>query len=139
MQSEFEPVFTQLYDKIGKYDAESHGSVMNHLVQITQQKNDERNFAAVIQCWLGQLLFGKERVDSNYLDLSTFNYFHYQNEYLDFMALQEGSIDRQDILALKEITLLVLLLLEFIRTGSQETFRPKKTSDRIENVNIYVM
>ena len=120
IKSDFEPLLTQLYDKIGEYDYKSHGLGIIHLDQISKQKNDERNFAAVIQYWFRQLLFGneKEQVDSNYLDLSTFHYPN-QNDYLDFIALQEGSIDRQDNLTLKEITLLILLLLEFIRIGSQ--------------------
>ena len=114
-KSELEPLATLIYDKIGKYDAESHGPAIIHLDQISKQKNDEGNYAAVIQCWLRQLLFKREQVDLNYLD------FHYpnQNDYLDFMALKAGSIDRQENLTLKEITLLNLLLLEFIRIGSQ--------------------
>ena len=120
MKSDFEPVSTRLYDKIGKFDAETHGPVINHLVQITKQKNGERKFAAAIQYWLRKLLFGEEKelVDSNYLDLSTFHYPN-QNDFLDFIALQEGSIDRQENLTLKEITLLILLLIEFLRIGSQ--------------------
>ena len=119
IKSEFEPLLTQLYDKIGKYDYKSHGPVINHLVQITKQKNGERKFAAAIQYWLRQLLFGeeKEQVDSNYLDLSTFHYPN-QNDFLDFIALQEGSIDEENP-TLKEITLLILQLIEFIRIGSQ--------------------
>ena len=120
IKSEFEPLLTQLYDKIGEYDYKSHGPGIIHLDQISKQKNDERNFAAVIQYWLRQLLFGeeKEQVDSNYLDLSTFHYPN-QNDYLDFIALQEGSIDRQENLTLKEVTLLILQLIEFLRIGSQ--------------------
>ena len=120
IKSDFEAVSTRLYDRIGKYNDENHGPVINHLVQITKQKNGERKFAAAIQYWLRQLLFGneKELIDSNYLDLSTFHYSN-QNDYLDFIALQEGSIDRQENLTLKEITLLILLLLEFTRIGSQ--------------------
>ena len=109
-----------LYDESGRYDYRCNGPPIINLDQISKQKNDERNFAAVIQYWLRQLLFGneKEQVDSNYLDLSTFHYPN-QNDYLDFIALQEGSIDRQENLTLKEITLLILLLLEFTRIGSQ--------------------
>ena len=119
IKSDFEPVPTRLYDKSGAYDAKSHGLVINHLVQITKRKNAERKFAAVLQYWLRQLLFGKEKeqVDANFLDLSTFHYPS-QNDYLDFMALKAGSIYRQKNLILKEITILILLLVEFIRIGS---------------------
>ena len=119
IESDIEPVAKLLYNKIGRYDRCNGPAIMN-LDQISKQKNDERYFAAVIQCWLRQLLFGKEKelVDSNYLDLSTFHYPN-QNDYLDFIALQEGSIDRQKNLTLKEITILILLVLECIRIGSQ--------------------
>ena len=113
IKRDFEELSTRLYYKIGKFDAQSHG-------QITEQKYGEQKFAAAIQYWLRQLLFGeeKEQVDSNYLDLSTFHYPN-QNDYLDFIALKAGLIDRQENLNLKEITLLILQLIEFIRIGSQ--------------------
>ena len=121
IKSDFEELSTRLYDKIGKFDAQSHGQITEQKTeQITEQKNGERKFVAAIQYWLRQLLFGKEKelVDSNYLDLSTFHYPN-QNDYLDFIALKAGLIDRQENLTLKQITLLILLLLEFIRIGSQ--------------------
>ena len=63
-------------------------------------------------------MFGgqKAQVDKDYLDLSTFHYPHHK-EYFDFMALKEGSVDRQTSLAFKEILLLILLVLDYIRTG----------------------
>ena len=113
-----EPVDTSLYDNFGNYDAEKHGPAVNHLPQIIEQKMDERSFAAITQSWLHHLLFGeqKEQVDENYLDLSTFHYPH-RKEYLDLMALKEGSIDRQTSLTFKEILLLILLVLDYIRAG----------------------
>ena len=113
-----EPADTSLYDNYGNYDVDKHGPVIQHLDWIEEQKNDERIFAAVTQSWLRHLLFGdqKEQIDKNYLDLSTFHYPHHK-EYLDFMALKEGSVDRQTSLAFKEILLLVLLVLDYIRAG----------------------
>ena len=107
-------------DRSDRYDNQCNGPAIINLDQISKQKNDERNFAAVIQCWLRQLLFGKEKelVDSNYLDLSTFHYPN-QKDYLDFIALKAGFIDQQENLTFKEITLLILLFLEFIRIGLQ--------------------
>ena len=109
---------TSFYDNNGKYDDEKHGSVINHLDEIQKQRNDERHFAAVIQSWLRPLLFGdqKEQIDKNYLDLSTIHYPH-QKRYLDFMALQEGSVDRQFSLAYKEVLILITLVMEYLRTG----------------------
>ena len=106
------------YDNNGKYDRRKHGSVINHLDEIQKQKNDERHFAAVIQSWLRPLLFGdqKEQVEKDYLDLSTIHYPNHK-KYLDFMALQEGSIDSQSRLAYKEIVVLILLVIEYFRTG----------------------
>ena len=117
-----EPTDTSLYDNYGNYDVDKHGPVIHHLDRIEEQKNDERNFAAVTQSWLRNLLFGKQRsqVPKNYLDLSTFHYPHH-TEYLDFMALKHGSIDRQTSLAFKEILLLILLVLDYVRTGSHKT------------------
>ena len=107
------------YDNNGKYDYKKHGSVINHLDEIEKQKNDERHFAAVIQSWLRPLLFGdqKEQVEKDYLDLSTIHYPNHK-KYLDFMALQEGSINRQPIsLAYKEVLILITLVMEYLRTG----------------------
>ena len=106
------------YDNNGKYDDKKHGPVINHLNEIQNQKIDERHFAAVIQSWLRPLLFGdqKEQIDKNYLDLSTIHYPH-QKRYLDFMALQEGSVDRQFSLAYKEVLILITLVMEYLRTG----------------------
>jgi len=111
-------VSESLYDNNGNYDVQKHGHVINHLHKIEKQKNDERIFAAVTQSWLRELLFGsqKEQIDKDYLDLSTFHYPHHK-EYLDLMALKEGSIHRQTSLAFKEILLLILLLLDYVRTG----------------------
>ena len=105
------------YYNNGKYD-EKHGPVINHLDEIEKQKNDERHFAAVIQSWLRPLLFGdqKEQVEKDYLDLSTIHYPNQKN-YLDFMALQEGSIDRQTSLAFKEVVILILMVIEYLRIG----------------------
>ena len=113
-----EPAGTSLYDNFGNYNAEKHGPPVNHVRNITEQKNDERTFAAITQSWLRHLLFGEktEQVDKNYLDLSTFHYPHHK-KYLDFMALKEGSIDRQTSLVFKEILLLILLVLDYIRAG----------------------
>ena len=113
-----EPADTSLYDNYGNYDVDKHGPVIQHLDWIEEQKNDERNFAAVTQSWLRHLLFGDQmaQVDKNYLDLSTFHYPHHK-EYLDFMALKEGSVDRQTSLAFKEMLLLILLVLDYIRAG----------------------
>ena len=106
------------YDDGGDYDNKKHGPVIYHLDEIQKQKNDERHFAAVIQSWLRLLLFGdqKEQVDKDYLDLSTIHYPNHK-KYLDFMALQEGSIDSQSRLAYKEIVVLILLVIEYFRTG----------------------
>ena len=106
------------YGNNGKYDGEKHGPVINHLDEIQNQRNDERHFAAVIQSWLRPLLFGdqKEQVEKDYLDLSTIHYPHHK-EYLDFMALQEGSVDRQSSLAYKEVLILISLVIEYFRTG----------------------
>ena len=107
------------YDNNGKYDREKHGPVIHHLDEFQRQKNDERHFAAVIQSWLRPLLFGdqKEQVENDYLDLSTIHYPHYK-KYLDFMAFQEGSINRQPIsLAYKEVLVLISLVIEYFRTG----------------------
>ena len=107
------------YDNNEKYDDEKHGPVIYHLDEIQKQRNDERHFAAVIQSWLRPLLFGdqKEQIDKNYLDLSTIHYPHHK-EYLDFMALQEGSINQQPIsLAYKEVLVLISLVIEYFRTG----------------------
>ena len=105
------------YDNNGKYDHKKHGPAINHLDAIQKQKNDERHFAAVIQSWLRPLLFGdqKEQVERDYLDLSTIHYPH-QKRYLDFMALQEGSVDRQFSLAYKEVLILITLVMEYLRT-----------------------
>ena len=107
-----------LYDNNGKYDHEKHRPVIHHLDEIKKQKNDERNFAAVIQSWLRPLLFGdqKEQVEKDYLDLSTIHYPNHK-KYLDYMALQEGSIDSQSRLAYKEIVVLISLVIEYFRTG----------------------
>ena len=79
---------------------------------------NERHFAAIIQAWLRLLLFGdqKEQVEKDYLDLSTIHYPNQKN-YLDFMALQEGSIDRQTSLAFKEVVILILMVIEYLRIG----------------------
>ena len=105
------------YYNNGKYD-EKHGPVINHLDEIQKQKNDERHFAAVIQSWLRSLLFGdqKEQVEKDYLDLSTIHYPNHK-QYLDFMALQEGSIESQSRLAYKEVLVLISLVIEYFRTG----------------------
>ena len=107
-----------LYDNYGNYDVEKHGPVILHLDRIRKQKNEERNFAAVTQSWLRHLLFGEQKaqVDENYVDLSTFHY-PLNKKYLDFMALKYGSIDRHASLAFKEILLLILLVLDHVRTG----------------------
>ena len=109
------------YDNNGKYDHKKHGPVIYHLDEIQKQKNDERHFAAVIQSWLRPLLFGdqKEQVEKDYLDLSTIHYPNHK-KYLDFMALQEGSIDRQSSLAYKEVLILISLVIEYFRTGLHE-------------------
>ena len=127
------------YDNNGKYD-EKHGPVINHLDEIEKQKNDERHFAAVIQAWLRPLLFDdqKEQVEKDYLDLSTIHYPNHK-KYLDFMALKEGSVDRQSSLAYKEILVLILLVIEYFRTGLQkydfDSFKvvknPQRRSDDI--------
>ena len=107
------------YDDNGKYDHEKHGPVIHNLDKIEEQKKDERHFAAVIQSWLRPLLFGdqKEQVEKDYLDLSTIHYPHHK-KYLDFMALQEGSINRQPIsLVYKEVLVLISLVIEYFRTG----------------------
>ena len=107
------------YDNNGKYDFEKHGPVIHHLDEIQEQKKNERHFAAVIQSWLRPLLFGdqKEQVEKDYLDLSTIHYPHHK-KYLDFMALQEGSVNRQPIsLAYKEVLVLISLVIEYFRTG----------------------
>ena len=106
------------YDNNGSYDKEKHGPVIHHLDKIQNQKIDERHFAAVIQSWFRPLLFGdqKEQIDKNYLDLSTIHYPHHK-KYLDFMALQEGSVDRQSSLAYKEVVILISLVIEYFRTG----------------------
>ena len=113
-----EPADTSLYDNFGNYNAEKHGLSVNHLQKIMDHKNDERTFAAITQSWLRHLLFDEqtEQVDKNYLDLSTFHYPHHK-KYLDFMALKEGSIDRQTSLVFKEILLLILLVLDHSRAG----------------------
>ena len=42
----------------------------------------------------------------------------HHKEYLDFMALQEGSINRQPISpAYKEVLVLISLVIEYFRTG----------------------
>ena len=109
------------YDNNGKYDDEKHGPVINHLDEIQKRKNDERHFAAVIQSWLRPLLFGdqKEQVERDYLDLSTIHYPHHK-KYFDFMALLEGSVDRQTSLAYKEVVVLTLLVIEYFRAGLQK-------------------
>ena len=107
------------YDNNGKYDYKKHGPVIHHLDKIEEQKKDERHFAAVIQSWLRPLLFGdqKEQVKKSYLDLNMIHHPHHK-KYLDFMALQEGSVNRQPIsLAYKEILVLILLVIEYLRTG----------------------
>ena len=106
------------YGNDGKYDHEKHGPVIHHLDEIQKQKNDERHLAAVIQTWLRPLLFDdqKEQVETNYLDLTTIHYPHHK-KYLDFMALQEGSVDRQFSLAYKEVLILITLVMEYLRTG----------------------
>ena len=109
------------YDNNGNYDVKKHGLVIHHLEKIEEQKNDERDFAAVIQSWLRPLLFGdqREQIDRNYLDLSTIHYPHQKN-YFDFMALQEGAIGRQSSLAYKEVLVLISLVIEYFRTGLQK-------------------
>ena len=106
------------YDDNGKYDHEKHGSAINHLDEIQKQKNDERKFAAVIRSWLRLFLFGKqkEQIDKDYLDLTTIHY-PYHKKYLDFMALEEGSINRKTSLYFKEVLMLILLVIEYVRTG----------------------
>ena len=110
--------YKSLYDSFGNYDAEKHGPAVNNLQHIIEQKYDERIFAAITNSWLRHLLFGKTKGqdDENYRDLSTFHYPHHK-EYLDFMALKQGSIDRQTSLTFKEILLVILLVLDYIRTG----------------------
>ena len=102
----------------GQYDDVKNGPAIYHLDEIRKQKNDERKFAAVIQSWLRSLLFGgqKEQVEKDYLDLTMIHYPHHK-KYLDFMALQEGSIDRQSSLAYKEVLILISLVIEYFRTG----------------------
>ena len=102
----------------GDYDYEKHGPAINHLDEIQIQKNDERHFAAVIQSWLRHLLFDdqKEQVEKDYLDLSTIHYPNHK-KYLDFMALQEGSIDSQSRLVYKEVLILITMVMEYFRTG----------------------
>ena len=106
------------YDDNGKYDYKTHGPVTYHLDKIQKQKNDERHFAAIIQSWLRSLLFGdqKEQVEKDYLDLTTIHYPPHK-KYLDFMALQEGSVDRQSSLAYKEVLILITMVMEYFRTG----------------------
>ena len=113
---------TSLYDNYGNYDVDKHGPVIHHLDRIEEQKNDERDFAAVTQSWLRNLLFGEQKaqVDQNYVDLSTFHY-PLNKEYLDFMALKYGSIHSHASLAFKEILLLILLVLDYVRTGSNKS------------------
>ena len=109
-----------MFDDNGYYNVGNHGPLINHLNRITEQNTGQQTFVAVTQSWLRNLLFGDqtEQVDKNYLDLSTFNYPHHK-KYLDYMALKEGSFDRQTSLIFKEIILLVLLILDYIRTGLQ--------------------
>ena len=107
------------YDDGGDYDNKKHGPVINHLDEIQKQKNDERHFAAVIQSWLRPLLFDdqKEQFKKDYLDLSIIHHSQHK-KYLDFMAIQEGSINRQPIsLAYKEVLILITLVMEYLRTG----------------------
>ena len=76
-------------------------------------------------------MFGgqKEQVEKDYLDLTMIHYPHHK-KYLDFMALQEGSIDRQSSLAYKEVLILISLVIEYLRTGLHkkdfESFTLKK-------------
>ena len=106
------------YDNDGNYDHEKHGPVIHNLEKIEEGKKNERRFAAGIQSWLRSLLFGdqKEQVEKDYLDLTTIHYPHH-NEYLDFMAFQEGSINRQTSLAFKEVLMLILMVIEYFRIG----------------------
>ena len=113
------------YDNNGKYDYKKHGPVIYHLDEIQKQKNDERHLAAVIQSWLRPLLFGdqKEQVKKDYLDLTMIHYPRHK-KYLDFMALQEGSINRQPIsLAYKELLILIIMVMEYFRTGLHKKLR----------------
>ena len=78
-------------------------------------------------------MFGgqKEQVEKDYLDLTMIHYPHHK-KYLDFMALQEGSIDRQSSLAYKEVLILISLVIEYLRTGLHkkdlESFTLKKSN-----------
>ena len=107
-----------IFDNNGRDDDEKHGPAICHLDEIQKQKIYERHFAAFIQSWLRSLLFGdqKEQVEKDYLDLTTIHYPHHK-KYLDFMALQEGSVDRQFSLAYKEVLILNTMVIEYFRTG----------------------
>ena len=105
-----------LYDSFGYFDDSNQGHVLWHIDQIRKQKEQERNFVAIIQIWLRKLMFGsqKEQINKNYLDLSTFHYPH-TKQYLDFVALELGSIDRTKSLPFKEILIIILLILDYFR------------------------
>ena len=110
-----------LYDCFGHFDDANQGHVLSHIDQISKQKYQERNFAAIIQNWLRKLIFGSQKVqiDKNYQVLSTFNYPH-TKQYLDFVALELGSIDqtktaiRQKV-PFNEILIIILLILDYFR------------------------
>ena len=104
------------YDQSGNYDWKKHGPVFQNLDKIEKQKGNERKFVTHIRSWLCWLLFEdiKLQIEYDYEDLSTINYPHHKR-YLDYRALCEGSINRETSLEFKEILLLIILVLDFIR------------------------
>ena len=105
-----------LYDCFGHFDDANQGHVLSHIDQIRKQKIQESNFAAIIQNWLRKLMFGSQKVqiDKNYQVLSTFHYPH-TKQHLDFISLDQGSIDQTKSVPFKEILIIILLTLDYFR------------------------
>ena len=109
-----------LYDGFGHFNYSYEGHVLSNIDRIEKQKEHEREFAAIIQIWLRKLIFKnqKEQIETNYEDLSTFHYPHTKHAYkfLEFIALEKGSIHQTQVHStFKEMLIIILLIHDFFR------------------------
>ena len=108
-----------LYDGFGHFNYSNEGHVLSrpsNIDRIEKQKAHEREFAAIIQIWLRNLIFKnqKEQIETNYEDLSTFHYPH-TKQFLEVIALQKGSIHQTKDSTFKEMLIIILLIHDFFR------------------------
>ena len=116
-------MYDDMYDEFGHFNYSYEGHVLfrpcsrpSNIDRIEKQKAHEREFAAIIQIWLRNLIFKnqKEQIETNYEDLSTFHYPH-TKQFLEVIALQKGSIHQTKDSTFKEMLIIILLIHDFFR------------------------